>query len=128
MGIEFKTGARDRHVDDATPQSIHDDFEPMGKFVSVVSYLADGQPTGLTANAFVSVSLDPPLVLVSIRNTSRFLRGLGPGHRYALNFLACDQHHISDQVGGRPGSRFRAFEMRSLTEIPRPCIAEGEDQ
>lgn len=47
----------------------------MGLFatgVTVVTYLADGVPTGTTANAFMSVSLDPPLVLVSVRASSRF--------------------------------------------------------
>lgn len=77
----------------------------MGKFatgVTVISYVVEGRPAGLTANAFASVSLDPPLVLVSIRNTSRFLQALSLGGRYGINFLACDQHHLSDQFGGRP--------------------------
>jgi flavin reductase (DIM6/NTAB) family NADH-FMN oxidoreductase RutF len=79
--------------------------DAMGKFatgVSVVSYWRDGQPAGLTANAFTSVSLDPPLVLVSIRNQSRFLAGAAIGDRYAVNFLAHDQQAISDHFGGRP--------------------------
>jgi flavin reductase (DIM6/NTAB) family NADH-FMN oxidoreductase RutF len=46
----------------------------MGKFatrVCVVSDLLHGAPADLTANAVVSVLLDPPLVPVSIRTPSR---------------------------------------------------------
>ena len=34
--------------------------------VAVVSYRAEGETRGLTVNSFTSVSLDPPLVLVSV--------------------------------------------------------------
>jgi flavin reductase (DIM6/NTAB) family NADH-FMN oxidoreductase RutF len=76
----------------------------MGKFatgVCVVSYVLDGAPAGLTANAFVSVSLDPPLVLVSVRNQSRFLAAVSVGDRYAVNVLADHQDGVSDHFGGR---------------------------
>ena len=47
----------------------------MGKFatgVTVITYQHEGQPAGMTANAFMSLSVDPPMVLVSIRKESRF--------------------------------------------------------
>lgn len=76
----------------------------MGRFatgVSVVTYWADSAPAGMTASAFVSVSLDPPLVLVSIRKRSRLLRHVATGDCFAVNFLASDQTRASDYFGGR---------------------------
>jgi flavin reductase (DIM6/NTAB) family NADH-FMN oxidoreductase RutF len=101
--------------------------EVMGKFatgVSVVSYMFEGRPTGLTANAFTSVSLDPPLVLVSIRNQSRFLRDLAVGDRYAINFLCDDQHPIGDHFGGRgAGVDPAPFQMRGDVPMIAGCLA-----
>lgn len=99
----------------------------MGKFatgVCVVSYTLGGQPAGLTANAFVSVSLDPPLVLVSVRNQSRFLTGVSVGDRYAVNVLAHDQHRVSDHFGGRPdGVRPCGFRQGHGAPVIDDCLA-----
>jgi flavin reductase (DIM6/NTAB) family NADH-FMN oxidoreductase RutF len=77
----------------------------MGMFatgVTVVTYRLDGQPAGMTANAFMSVSLEPPLVLVSVRNSSRFNQWVEAGVRFGINFLAEDQRALSAHFGGRP--------------------------
>ncbi|WGS55131.1 flavin reductase family protein (plasmid) [Paraburkholderia sp. D15] len=76
----------------------------MGLFatgVTVVTFTADGQPAGMTANAFMSVSLEPPLVLVSVRASSRFNDWVREGVRYGINFLAEDQRALSGHFGGR---------------------------
>lgn len=99
----------------------------MGKFatgVSVVSFLAQGQPAGLTANAFTSVSLDPPLVLLSIRNQSRFFQSVALGDRYAISMLAHDQHPTSDHFGGRPGpSGGPDLHVHDGVPLVRDCVA-----
>jgi flavin reductase (DIM6/NTAB) family NADH-FMN oxidoreductase RutF len=69
--------------------------------VSVVTYQADDGPKGMTANAFLSVSLDPPLVLVSVRKRARVLRHIATGDLFGVNFLASDQAGASDHFGGR---------------------------
>jgi len=77
----------------------------MGLFVTgvtVVTYLADEKPAGMTANAFMSVSLDPPLVLVSARNSSRFNQSVRREVRYGINFLTETQRPLSMHFGGRP--------------------------
>ena len=79
--------------------------QSMGLFatgVTVVTFTADGQPAGMTANAFMSVSLEPPLVLVSVRSSSRFNQWIREGVRYGINFLAEDQRVLSGHFGGRP--------------------------
>lgn len=77
----------------------------MGRFatgVTVVTYQCDGQPAGLTANGFMSVSMKPPLVLVSIRRESRFTQHVKPGSLYGVNLLAERQQYLSGHFGGRP--------------------------
>jgi flavin reductase (DIM6/NTAB) family NADH-FMN oxidoreductase RutF len=77
----------------------------MGLFatgVTVVTYTADGSPAGMTANAFMSVSLDPPLVLVSVRASSRFNKWVRHGVPYGINLLAESQRPLSMHFGGSP--------------------------
>ncbi|WP_322028583.1 flavin reductase family protein [Paraburkholderia sp. J76] len=77
----------------------------MGMFatgVTVVTYQVEGQPAGMTANAFMSVSLEPPLVLVSVRKSSRFNQWVEEGVRFGINILAEDQRALSAHFGGCP--------------------------
>ena len=78
----------------------------LGRFatgVTVVSaYDEGGNPRGLTANAFMSVSLDPPLVLVSLDNRSRTKPVLERAGRYGVSVLAEEQRALSDHFAGRP--------------------------
>ena len=55
----------------------------------------DGRPTGLTASAFTSVSLDPPLILVCVDHKSQSYPALVAGKVFAVNVLCHDQEHVS---------------------------------
>jgi len=72
--------------------------------VSVLTYATPDGPMGMTANAFLSVSLDPPLVLVSVRKRARVLDHVATGVTFGVNVLAEDQASTSDYFGGRGGA------------------------
>lgn len=72
--------------------------DAMGKFstgVTVITTKLNGQIYGLTANAFMSVSLDPKLVLISLMKESRTLPIIKKSETFAVNILADDQLHVS---------------------------------
>lgn len=76
----------------------------LGRFtsgVTVVTTQFEGQTHGMTANAFVSVSLDPPLVLVSLDNRSYLHRILPASGQYGVSVLAQDQQRLSNHFAGR---------------------------
>jgi flavin reductase (DIM6/NTAB) family NADH-FMN oxidoreductase RutF len=76
----------------------------LGRFasgVTIVTAVQDGQTHGMTANAFVSVSLDPPLVLVSLDNRSNMHRILPTVSRYGISVLTQEQEPISNHFAGR---------------------------
>jgi flavin reductase (DIM6/NTAB) family NADH-FMN oxidoreductase RutF len=76
----------------------------MGLFasgVTVVTYWSDGKESGMTANAFISVSLSPPLILVSVKKEGRFNDFVKKGDKYGISFLADSQQNISSHFGGR---------------------------
>lgn len=78
------------------PRALRDAFGCFMTGVTVVTtFDRDGKPLGFTANSFSSVSLDPPLLLVSIAKTSRNFAHFQSASGFAINVLAEDQKDIS---------------------------------
>ncbi len=78
----------------------------VGQFVTgvtVVTYESEGRPRGVTVNSFISVSIDPPLILVSIARGARAASGLS-GSPLAVNVLAADQLNLARHFAGHPQS------------------------
>jgi flavin reductase (DIM6/NTAB) family NADH-FMN oxidoreductase RutF len=69
--------------------------------VVVVSYRTEGATRGLTVNSFTSVSLDPPLVLVSVARSARAAGYLGHVP-FTVNVLDSVQLDIALHFAGRP--------------------------
>jgi flavin reductase (DIM6/NTAB) family NADH-FMN oxidoreductase RutF len=69
---------------------------------------------GITVSSFISVSLTPPLVLVSIAKGSALHDQLASAESYAVNFLADDQKSVSDRFAGRTSvsDRFRGIKYQ----------------
>jgi flavin reductase (DIM6/NTAB) family NADH-FMN oxidoreductase RutF len=71
--------------------------------VSVVTMQAAERRHGLTVSGFLGVSLEPPLVLVSIGQELTSAEVLKDSAAYAVNFLTEDQNDLSDRFAGRLG-------------------------
>jgi flavin reductase (DIM6/NTAB) family NADH-FMN oxidoreductase RutF len=71
--------------------------------VVVTAPTADGVPLGMTMSSFVSVSLDPPLVLFSIDRRSRGIGAWLAAAGYAINVLSTAQGGLANRFA-RPGS------------------------
>lgn len=79
--------------------------DAMGKFATGVTVLLtenEGEVHGMTANGFMSVSLDPKLVVISIGHKARFLEKVSASKTYTVNILASDQENYSRHFAGRP--------------------------
>jgi flavin reductase (DIM6/NTAB) family NADH-FMN oxidoreductase RutF len=66
----------------------------------------DGSPHGLTINAFCSLSLNPPLVLVAVDRASKTLEIFEAAGHFAINFLTRDQKDLSIRFSQLPEGRF----------------------
>ncbi|MFJ4920932.1 flavin reductase family protein [Streptomyces sp. NPDC088725] len=73
-----------------------------------------GEDAGMTATAFMSVSLDPPLVLVSVRNDSRMDDLLDEQPLWAVSLLSESQRHIA----GRFSMKGRISDRLLFEDIP----------
>jgi 3-hydroxy-9,10-secoandrosta-1,3,5(10)-triene-9,17-dione monooxygenase reductase component len=69
--------------------------------VTVATIATPEGPRGLTVSSFTSVSLDPPLVLISIAKSSALHEAFRRTKGFAINFLADDQKSVSDRFAGR---------------------------
>ena len=103
-----------------------DDFRRvLGHFASGVTIVstcdADGRPTGLTASAFSSVSLDPPLILVCVDHKSQSYPAMRERGRFAVNILAADQEAVSRRFASSRLDKFDGVPHR-ITDLGVPLV------
>lgn len=97
-----------------TFMAIDKDFfrQIMGRFatgVTVVTTNNKGTLAGLTVNAFCSVSLDPPLILVCVDLTSATLPHMRESGTFAINILTDDQEDLSRCFATPSAERYERF-------------------
>jgi flavin reductase (DIM6/NTAB) family NADH-FMN oxidoreductase RutF len=92
--------------------------------VTVITTIRGEQVHGMTANAFMSVSLRPPLILVSIDRRARMNALLHEGTRYGVSVLEAGQSAISDRFAGRTTDTPEpAFEIVHDTPLVQDALA-----
>ena len=74
-----------------------------------------GRPTGLAANSFTSVSLDPALVSFCVAHTSTTWPRLRRAERHCVNILSAPQRDVCLRFASRGGEKFAGLEW---TESP----------
>jgi flavin reductase (DIM6/NTAB) family NADH-FMN oxidoreductase RutF len=77
----------------------------MGRFatgVTVITATVAGETRGMTANAFMSGSLDPPLCVVSVTKRAHMHGHLIAAGRFAVNILASGQEDYAAHFSGQP--------------------------
>ena len=89
--------------------------------VTVITTQGEQHPYGMTANAFSSVSLDPPLVLMCVIKGTRGSDEIQQNGVFAVNILAEDQEPISRFFA----SRERPSGQDAFAEIAHRAVATG---
>jgi flavin reductase (DIM6/NTAB) family NADH-FMN oxidoreductase RutF len=87
--------------------------------VTVITALKGEDVHGMTANAFMSVSLEPPLVLISVDRRTRMCALLHEGMHYGVSVLCDSQAALSDRFAGRtdgPEPRFLVVKDTPLVD------------
>ena len=75
--------------------------------VAIVTTVHEGQIHGFTANAFASVSADPPTVLICVNRSARAHPLIAASQRFCVNLLALEQRDLAVRfAGGDPVQRF----------------------
>jgi len=108
--------------------------DALGTFPTGVSIITtvnkDGEPQGLTCNSFASLSLDPPLILWSLRSSSGSLDTFRQAAHFVVNILAEGQQALSNQFAtAAAGDRFVGVPYESGTlggPVLEGCVASLE--
>jgi flavin reductase (DIM6/NTAB) family NADH-FMN oxidoreductase RutF len=109
-----------------------DDFRHvLGHFASGVTVIttrdAKGQPAGLTASAFTSVSLTPPMILVCVAHNAQSYEALRSSDRFAVNILAAGQEALSNRFATKSSTNAEKFEgvAHKPGALGLPLLAEA---
>jgi flavin reductase (DIM6/NTAB) family NADH-FMN oxidoreductase RutF len=95
--------------------------------VTVVTSIFEGVKHGMTVNSFTSISLDPPLITISLQGASRTHEVISKSRVFGLTILSAGQAHISDVFAGRiPDAEDRFAGLQTETLVTgSPLIAGG---
>lgn len=107
--------------------------DTLGLFVTGVTVITTrdeaGEPVGITANSFNSVSLDPPLVLWSVGLKALSLPAFSTATAYAVHILRDDQAELSQRFAKSGTDKFSGLAIESgLHDLPllNDCAARLE--
>jgi flavin reductase (DIM6/NTAB) family NADH-FMN oxidoreductase RutF len=108
------------HTDAVPPDRFRNAMTRLPTAVTVVTALGETGPSGLTANAVASLSLDPPLMLACLDRGSRTLRAVEHAGRFGVNVLAADQPDVARAFATKVGMRekWAGFGWRERDAIP----------
>lgn len=98
----------------------------LGQFATGVTAIVTrdhaGALVGLTANSFASVSLDPPLVLWSLRKAARCYEAFRSCGFFIINVLASDQIDIARKFSAPTADRFVGVSWKPSPAAALPVI------
>ena len=105
----------------------------LGTFATGVTVIttvdAEGNRYGVTANSYNSVSLDPPLILWSLANSSGSLQAFMQCDTFAVHILGAHQEDLAMRFASRGDDKFAGMETRAgIGDVPLfdDCVAHFE--
>jgi flavin reductase (DIM6/NTAB) family NADH-FMN oxidoreductase RutF/DNA-binding MarR family transcriptional regulator len=81
--------------------------------VTIITAESNGERAGITANSFSSVSLDPPLILWSVKKSSTSWPIFAASSSFAINVLAADQASLAAQFARSGTDKFKDVDWKS---------------
>jgi flavin reductase (DIM6/NTAB) family NADH-FMN oxidoreductase RutF len=88
--------------------------------VTVITALRRGSPYGTTVSAFMSLSMAPPMILVSLDRGSRLLRVVREVGRFGVNVLSREQADLAANFATKGGTdKFTGVGWHPDTGVPR---------
>jgi len=109
---------------DLDPARLRQAFGSFPSGVVAVAAEVDGALVGLAASSFTSVSLDPPLVSVSLANSSKTWPDLRRAGRLGLTVLAEHHGQVCRQLAGPVDRRFDDVPV-TVTDAGAVTLDEG---
>jgi len=109
------------------PQEFRSALSTFTTGVTIITTRADnGEPVGITANSFNSVSLNPPMVLWSLDKSAMSLPAFTSNKHWNVHILSTEQESLSGRFASRGEEKFKGLDLEpGINNIPllRNCTA-----
>lgn len=92
------------------PEQLRRAMRAWSSGVTIVTAAHGGSQHGMTVSSFTSVSLEPPLIIISLHTESRTHNLVSASGAFAVNILGADQRELSERFAGRLESELNRFE------------------
>lgn len=109
------------------PENLRSAMRAWSAGVTVVTAVHEGERHGMTVNSFTSISLTPPLLIISLQQNTRTHELVMKSRAFGLTILAVDQVNVSDLFAGRmPEVEDRIATVKTETLVTgSPLIVGG---
>jgi flavin reductase (DIM6/NTAB) family NADH-FMN oxidoreductase RutF len=102
---------------DLTPDTLRSAFGRFPSGIAALCAMIDGEPQGIVASSFtVGVSLEPPLVMFAVQNTSRTWPLVRQAGRIGVSVLGTEHDGVCRQIASKNGDRFAGLSLHSTDE------------
>lgn len=124
------SSASQRSLQGVDPGAYRQTLRRFATGVTVMTTTVDAGLHGMTANAFASVSLDPPLILVCVAREARMHGYLEESGSFAVNVLSARQQPVAEWFA-KPGreadgdAQFEGLEWRPGPALGHPVLTEA---
>jgi flavin reductase (DIM6/NTAB) family NADH-FMN oxidoreductase RutF len=104
-----------------TPEEFRAALGAYATGVTVVTAIGPNGPSGATANAVTSLSLDPPMMLACLDRGSRTLTSVREQGRFGVNALRAGQEELARRFAGKDAEaeKWEAVEWSESEGLPR---------
>lgn len=100
-------------------QAFKDAMSQLAAAVAIVTTETQAHPHGTTVSAFMSLSLDPPMVLVSLDQKSSLLAQLEIGSPIGVNVLSTEQDTLARRFADKTVDRFAGVDWTIEDGAPK---------
>ena len=114
------------HIMPLNPDDLRHAMRQWATGVTVVTAQSAGVRHGMTVSSFTSLSLEPPLVLVSLEQTAKTYRLVQEARHFGVTVLSQEQVEISNRFAGRiPDGEDRFAGLESFSMISGAPLLQG---
>ncbi len=94
--------------------------------VAIVTATYDGEQHGMTVSSFTSISLEPPLIVISLQTSSRTHEMVSRAKAFGVTILAASQEELSERFANRPPGRNHKLDgLATVTLVTGAPLIEG---
>ena len=94
--------------------------------VAIVTAMYDGEQHGMTVSSFTSISLEPPLIVISLQTSSRTHGMVSRAGAFGVTILAASQEELSERFANRPPGRNHKLDgIGTATLVTGAPLIEG---